>query len=340
MSKQERRFEMKNKRCLLLLTMIGLVLALSTLTFKASFAAGPIEMKAIAFLPTTAPETKFFVEFIEDVQKKTQGQLKIKFLGGPEVMSSREQVDALQSGVVQIALIPPSYYAKKVPIISANYLLTSSMAERRKNGFYDILVELTEKAGMRFLGEVNSAEGMYMYTNFMVNNPRTDFKGKKIRIVETYDRFIEGLGAAGVVVPRMDIYAAMERGVINGFLAPVYQIMQFGLVEVVKYLIHPQMWWGGCFINLNLDTWKKLPQDIQKVLLDTMSEKEKKWESIFIQMDGEERGKLKGKGVKEIKFSPEDEKWFVNIALTKEWEDITKQDPANANRVRKFIFGN
>jgi len=32
----------------------------------------------------------------------------------------------------------------------------------------------------------------------------------------------------------------MERGVINGFLAPVYQIMQFGLVEVVKYLVHPR----------------------------------------------------------------------------------------------------
>jgi len=41
-----------------------------------------------------------------------------------------------------------------------------------------------------------------MYTNTMVNNPRTDFKGKKIRVVETYDRFIQGLGAAGVVVPR------------------------------------------------------------------------------------------------------------------------------------------
>ncbi|MBP1695392.1 MAG: hypothetical protein H6Q41_580 [Deltaproteobacteria bacterium] len=331
---------MKNNTFSKLSTVVSIVLALSALAFQAAFAASPVEMKAVAFLPTTALETKCFVEFVEDVQKKTQGALKIKFLGGPEVMSSREQVDALQSGIVQIALIPPSYYAKKVPVISANYFLTSSMAERRKNGFYDILVELTEKADMRFLGEVNSTEGMYMYTNTMVNNPRTDFKGKKIRVVETYDRFIQGLGAAGVVVPRMDIYSAMERGVINGFLAPVYQIMQFGLVEVVKYLVHPQMWWGGCFINLNLNTWKKLPQDIQKVLLDTMSEKEKKWEAIYIQMDGEERAKLRGKGVKEIKFSPEDEKWFVNLALTKEWEDIVKQDPVNANRVRKFIFGN
>ncbi len=195
-----------------MLTIICLVFALSTitLTFNIAFAVGPIEMKAVAFLPTTTHETKFFVEFIEDVQKRMQGQLKIKFLGGPEVISSREQIDALQSGAVQMAMIPLSYYAKRAPAIRAKYL-GGTITEQRKSGFYDILVELTEKAEMRFLGEINSGSGMYLITNFPVNNPRTDFKGKKIRTVETYDKFIGALGAAGVVVPRRDIYSAMER---------------------------------------------------------------------------------------------------------------------------------
>jgi len=328
---------MNEVKWLRMLTFIGLVFVLSTGTFKVAIAAGPIEMKAVAFLPTTTHETKFFVEFIEDVQKRTQGQLKIKFLGGPEVISSREQIDALQSGVVQMALIPPSYYAKRAPAISAKYL-GGTMTEQRKTGFYDILVELTEKAEMRFLGEVNSGSGMYLITNFPVNNPRTDFKGKKIRTVETYDKFIEALGAAGVVVPRIDIYSAMERGVIGGFFANAMQIFEFGLSEVVKYVIHPMMWWGGAIVNLNLDTWKKLPKEIQKALLDTMIEKEKKWEPLYDRMDREARAKLSGKGVKEIKFSPEDEKWFVNLALTKEWEDILKDDPVNGERLRKISF--
>ena len=328
---------MKNKRCLLLLTMIGLVLALSTLTCKAAFAAAPIEWKAVAFLPTTTHQTKFFIEFLEDVQKRTQGQLKIKFLGGPEVISSVEQVNAVQSGVVQIAMVPPSYYAKRAPAISAKYLV-GSITEQRKNGFYDILVELTEKAEMRFLGEINPNEGMYLFTNFMVNNPRTDFKGKKIRTVETYDRFIEALGAVGVVVPRMDIYSAMERRVINGFYANAIQTIQFGLVEVVKSLIHPMMWWGGTYVNLNLDTWRKLPKDMQKTLLDTMIEKEKKWEPLYDQMDRDAIAKLKEKGVKEIKFSPEDEKWFVTLAYTEEWKDIMKEDPLNGERLRRIPF--
>jgi TRAP-type C4-dicarboxylate transport system substrate-binding protein len=328
---------MKNNAFFKLLTVVSIVLTLSTLAFQAAFAASPIEMKAVAFLPTATHQTKFFVEFLEEVQKRTQGALKIKFLGGPEVISSVEQVNAVQSGVVQIAMIPPSYYAKRVPAISAKYLV-GSMSEQRKNGFYDILVELTEKADMRFLGEINPNEGMYLFTNFMVNNPRTDFKGKKIRTVETYDRFIEALGAVGVVVPRMDVYSAMERRVINGFYANAVQILQLGLVEVTKYLVYPLMWPGGVWVNLNLDTWKKLPKDLQKALLDTMIEKERKWEPLFDRMDREAIVKLKEKGVKEIKFPAEDEKWFANLALVKEWEDILKADPVNGERLRKIAF--
>lgn len=329
---------MKDKRCLLLIIGVCLVLAFSTISNRAACAADQITMKAVAFLPTSTHQTKFFQEFVEDVQKKSQGKLKIDFLGGPEVMGAREQVDALQSGVVQIAMIPPSYYAKQAPAISAKYL-AGSISEQRKNGVYDILVELTEKAGMRFLGEINPNEGMYLFTSFEVKNPRTDFKGKKIRIVTTYDHFVKSLGAAGVVVPRMDIYAGMERGVINGFFANAVQILQLGLVEVVKYLVHPIMWPGGCWVNLNLDTWKKLPKDIQKLLLDTMIEKEQKWEPLYDQMDRDAIVKLKEKGVKEINFSPEDEKWFVSLAQTTEWEDIIKDDPVNGKRLRKIVLG-
>jgi len=169
---------MKAIKCLPVLTIICMVFALSIITLNVAFAAAPIEMKAVAFLPTKTHQTKFFVEFLEDVEKRTQGAVKIKFLGGPEVISSVEQVNAVQSGVVQIAMIPPSYYAKRAPAISAKYLV-GSIAEQRKNGFYDILVELTEKADMRFLGEINPNEGMYLFTNFMVNNPAPTSRGKR-----------------------------------------------------------------------------------------------------------------------------------------------------------------
>jgi TRAP-type C4-dicarboxylate transport system substrate-binding protein len=332
-----RRLEMKNKGYLFLAMGICLVLAFSTLPFRAAYAADPIEMKAVAFLPTKTHQTKFFVEYIEEVQKRSQGQLKIKFLGGPEVIRSREQVDALQSGLVQIALIPPSYYAKQIPAVTAKYF-SGSILDQRKNGFFDIMAELTETINMRYLGEVNPTEGMYMMTNFMVKDPRTDFKGRKIRIVSTYDRLVKSLGAAGTVVPRVEIYTGMERGVIEAFFANAIQVLQLGLVEVVKYLVHPLMFPGGCLVNANLAAWNKLPKDIQKVFLDTIIEKEKKWQPLYGKMDEEARAKLREKGIKEIRFSPEDEKWYVDLA-NGEWDDVVKADPVNGKKMRKIVLG-
>ena len=329
---------MKAKKHLLFIVGVCLVVAFAMISHRPASAADQVTLKAVAFLPTTTHQTKFFIGFIDEVQKRSEGKLKIDFLGGPEVIGSREQVDALKSGVVQMAMIPPSYFAKQAPAISAKYLDPHPL-EQRKNGFYDIMVELTEKTGMRYLGEINPGEGMYLFTSFEVKNPRTDFKGKKIRIVTTYDHFIEALGAAGVVVPRMDIYTGMERGVIDGFFANAVQILQFGLDEVVKYLVHPIMWPGGVWINLNLDTWKKLPKDIQTLLLDTIVEKEREWEALYDQMDKEAIVKLREKGVKEIKFSPEDEKWFVDLAQTTEWGDIIKAAPVYGKRLRKIVLG-
>jgi len=331
---------MKKNAFFLLSTIVSIVLALSTLALKEVFAASPVEIKAVAFLPTTAHETKFFLEFIEDVQKRSQGQLKIKFLGGPEVISGFEMVDALESGVVQMAMVATTYLEKKAPIISSNYLI-GSLAGKRKSGFYDVMAELVEaKSELRFLGEINPNAGMHMFTNFVARNPRTDFKGKKIRTIGTYDRFIEGLGGVGVVVPRMDVYPGMERGVINGFFAMPLQILEFGLVDVVKYIVQPQLYWGGCSVTFNLGTWKKLPKDIQKVVQDTLHEKEQKWEPLYDKMERDAVEKLREKGVKEIKFSPEDEKWFFNLAITTEWGDAVKKDPVNADKVKKFVFGN
>jgi len=35
-------------------------------------------------------------------------------------------------------------------------------------------------------------------------------------------------------------------------------------------------------------------------------------------------------------FSPEEEKWFVDLALSEEWEDIMKMDRVNGERLRKI----
>jgi TRAP-type C4-dicarboxylate transport system substrate-binding protein len=77
---------------------------------------------------------------------------------------------------------------------------------------------------------------------------------------------------------------------------------------------------------------------MQKLMLDTMIEKENEWTPLYKKMDEEAIAKLKKKGIKIIKFSPEDEKWYVDLA-NREWDDVVKADPVNGKKMRKIILG-
>ena len=59
-----RRLKMKKRTLSVLSMVMGMVIALLALTFNPVSAAGPIEMKAVAFLPTTSHQTRFFIEFL------------------------------------------------------------------------------------------------------------------------------------------------------------------------------------------------------------------------------------------------------------------------------------
>ena len=324
-----------------LLSTICIVLMLTVLPYMGAGvqAAEVITLKAVTFIPKTTNESKMVFDYWDTVEKKSNGRLKIKYLGGPEVIRSVEQVQALRTGVILIASAPGAYHAPLVKALGALGLTRNKPWEQRENGFFDLTVKLYESINLRHLGRLEAAQGFYMMTNFPVKNPRTDFKGKKIRSVATYDRFLEALGCAKTTVPRVEIYTAMERRVIDGFLSNAPLIITLGQQEVVKYIIIPALYSGPCGIQMNLDVWKKLPKDIQDVLANTAAEFERKYDPVWRKYDKEAREKLRKAGIQEITFSPKDAKWYEDLAYSTEWKDLIKADPVNGPKLKKLGGG-
>jgi TRAP-type C4-dicarboxylate transport system substrate-binding protein len=344
---------MKKRNVLFLPGTIGLVLIMVVAPFTGAYAAPTptpvriaaapppqvITLKAVTFIPKNTNESKMCLDYWATIEKKSQGRLKINYLGGPEVIPSVEQVEALRTGVVDIASAPGAYHMTLIPAAGAIQLTRDKPWEQRKSGFFDIMVELYEKINLRFLGRLEASQGFYVMTRFPVKNPRTDFKGRKIRTLDTYDSFLNALGTAGVVVPRTDIYTAMERGVIEGFLSNAPLVISLGQQEVIKYIIMPSLYSGPCSMDVNLTVWKKLPKDLQDLLANTMAEFERKYDPVWAKYDEEARAKLRAAKVQEITFSPEDTKWYVDLAYSTEWEDLVKLAPDYGPKLRKIIMG-
>ena len=65
-----------------------------------------------------------------------KGVLQIRIVGGPEAVPADGQAQAVKSGVLDIASIPPTYYKSAMVEGDAQTLSDMSVAEQRKSGAY------------------------------------------------------------------------------------------------------------------------------------------------------------------------------------------------------------
>jgi len=116
-----------------------------------------------------------------------------------------------------------------------------------------------------------------------------------------------------------EIWTALDRGVIDGVIDPTTLIATFRWYDRLKYLIDHKFYNLHTAITFNLDSWNKLPSDLQNLITEAMIEVEK---DVTLFFDKEERDAydeiVKG-GVKPVKFSPPEAEKFLNTVYGAFW---------------------
>jgi hypothetical protein len=64
---------------------------------------------------------------------------------------------------------------------------------------------------------------------------------------------------------------------------------------------------------------------------------ERKWYPLMDNFYSDVYKKLEGKGIKYIKFSSEDEKWFLDTIDSESWKWVINQDPVNGPRLKERL---
>ena len=94
-------------------------------------AAAKVELKAISFMPANVSKSRLFKQYLEKAEQESNGELSIKFLGGPEVIGLMEQGQGVARGVVDMALLPPSLIQSLVPRIPGHDIVPRTNPGRR-----------------------------------------------------------------------------------------------------------------------------------------------------------------------------------------------------------------
>src|ERR1700731_943105 len=283
-------------------------------------------MRAISFIPKNDPVLAMANAWVAEVNSKLGSQLRINYVGGPEVIGRFQQVEALRTGVVDVIFVPTGDYQDQIPASQAFVLSKLTPMEERKSGFYDFMVEEhSKKINARYLGRVQVSP-FYLWTK---KEPKTlaDLHGLKMRSGVLYDRFMRALGMVAVTINAPEVYTALNSGVVDGFGWPVTGPLKRGWLETVKYVIDLPFFRPGNVVALmNPDKWNALPEAVHNQLITLSAEFEPKMVKHFDE-DDEREWKEIGTKVSKVKFSPEENEKYVNTAYEVEWNALQARAP-------------
>jgi TRAP-type transport system periplasmic protein len=295
-------------------------------------------MRAISFIPKNDPVLAMANAWAGEVNAKLGSQLRINYVGGPEVIGRFQQVEALRTGVIDVIFVPSGDYQDQMPASQTFVLSKLTPSEERKSGFYDFMVEEhARKINARYIGRVQVSP-FYLWTK---KEPKSlaDLRGLKMRSGVLYDRFMRELGMVPVTINAPEVYTALNSGVVDGFGWPVTGPRKRGWLESVKYVIDLPFFWPSNVVALmNLDKFNALPEAARSQLIVLTADFEPRMVKHFDDEDAREWKEI-GSTVAKVKFSPQENDKYLQMAYDVEWASLQTRAPDLIQKLRS-ISGN
>ena len=289
--------------------------------------AAQITLKAVSPFPKTHPLQVTIPTLIKKVEANTNGRVEIKWLGGPEVIKTFDQADALKRGTIDMLPYYPFGYTKSLmPVAFAKGMSECTAWEERENGATALWDKLFQKhMNAKYLGAPQSGGGFYIYSKKKIEKLE-DLKGLIIRVMPLYVPFLKTLGAKPIVMPPPEVYTALTRGVVDAVMWPIV-ISGFGWQEIVKYAVFPGLFQLEAGTLVNLDKWNTIPKDLQETIIKSLKEVEHLGAEEISKVAEKEWQTVKAAGVEIVEFSPEDAKTLREVAYRETWKEVMKMAP-------------
>ncbi|MFC1819845.1 TRAP transporter substrate-binding protein [Thermodesulfobacteriota bacterium] len=262
------------------------------------------------------------LEYQAKIIKETNGRVKFRNYWGNTLTSAREAYEDIAKGVVDLAYFSQSYSKNAGPIVKRTTGWYYGVTDFETN--LKIFKEVHPKYP-EWVAEYNRIKPLgysvglhYQLMSKVPIRSIADMKGLQFKGTSTYVKVLTNLGAVAQSVPMSEVYIALQKGIIDGCMAPYETLKTFRFGEVVKSVTQSPIITGAYISRgMNLDFWNKLPPDVQKVFEDNMTE----WALISMKHGrGADQGGIdfaKGKGVEFFKFSKSDfDKFGEVIAQT------------------------
>jgi len=257
--------------------LLAATLLTGTATAVAAPAAKPFELNFAISDPGTHYEVKGVYEvWAKEVEKRTEGRVKINVYPGETLGKQVEQYDLILKGAAQLTILVGPQYPGRFPltdVFNLPFLIPPDGPNSPSKAIRDMVHE-------KYLIPIYFKDVKILWKGrfqpnviHMAKRPvraLNDIKGQIIgfpggKIIPAY---IKALGASPEQSPSPEVYTNLEKGIINGQILPFETQMAFKLSEVAKFVTMTNQGSAAKCLAMRLQTWNSLPPDIQKIIQD------------------------------------------------------------------------
>ncbi|MBW1715504.1 MAG: TRAP transporter substrate-binding protein [Deltaproteobacteria bacterium] len=258
---------MKKKGLLSLLFVLCFFVSLTIVSVPA-IEAKTINLTYSNFFPPTHGHAIQGANMIKEIEKRTNGRVKISYFPGGTLTKPRVCYDGVVKGISDIGMSCFAYTRGKFPVMEAVDLpfgYKSGKVATRVAWAYYKRMRPKELRDVKVL--VIHAHGPGILAARKDVNSLDDIKGMKIRCTGLSSKIAKYLGAAPVAMPQNQAYEALQKGVVEGTFCPIEVLKGWKQGEVIDYVIETKAlgYTTAMFVVMNKKKYESLPPDIQRV---------------------------------------------------------------------------
>lgn len=253
--------------------------------------AQEIVLRYATQLPAKHHLTQADMEFAETVAKRTNGRVKIEVYPAGQLFKGTAMVNAVRTGALDMGIIFGGAMTGMVPLIDVfdiPFMFPDYRAidKHWQGEVGEIIRKQAEEKGIMLL-----SFGSYGDSFAVINSKRelhlpADFAGLKIRgntpmSIES----IEALGAAPLRMASSEVYAALQRGTVDGAATGLGTIVSRKWFEVSKYVTVTAASYSVWPVMVSVKKWETLPDDVKVVIREAALETQMKLINLVEEQD-------------------------------------------------------
>ncbi|MCL1828514.1 MAG: TRAP transporter substrate-binding protein DctP [Oscillospiraceae bacterium] len=230
--------------------------------------ATKVNLQFAVWLPDFDPTVIYTANFLDAIKSYTEGTVDYTMHASATLCAAEEQLDAVKSGLADIAFTNVAYYAGTLPV---SYLLeypgvnyAHDLARANAINEWHKTLDLAELKDYKILFASGQGNGAF-HTTVPLRTVE-DFKGVQMRTSAALIPVMELYGMIPTAMTMGEVYEAMRTGVVQGATAMVMAAHTFKLFEIADYCTMDPYFLSTYVMPLNMDVWNSLTPDQQEAV--------------------------------------------------------------------------